>query len=405
MNQPSTLSPLSLENAEPSSALEQAKTNYLVLSAHDFRSPRKAGMHFIATELAKLGNTRFFSLRYSMLSRYTRDPRLTLDPIANRVGIYQGIECYLWKTLIHPFNTRRRWLRPLEYLLFSWYAQGRNPILRQWIREADVILLESGIAPVFFDLIKQLNPTAKVVYRVSDDLGTIQVAGYISNAFKKAAPRMDTVALLSKAMKDGVPDDCPAVFVPQAIDHSLADQADPSPYGPGIHAVSLGSMLFDPEFFVIASRKFPDIHFHVIGSGHARHPNYGPNVHVYEEMPFLQTLPYIKHANFGIAPYANTKLPVYLRDTSLKLTQYEFFGIPAVCPHLIAGDYKTRFGYTPDDADSIASAITASLEDYRPTADRKTVLNWQQVVARLLNPQAFPDTSMHPEPALGGGGR
>ncbi len=401
MNQPSPS--FAKENVEPSAPLSQNKTNYLVLSAHDFRSPRKAGMHFIATELAKLGNTRFFSLRYSMLSRYTRDPRLSLDDIANRIGIYQGIECYLWKTFIHPFNTRRSWLRPLEHLLFSWYARGRNPVLRQWIREADVILLESGIAPVFFDLIKELNPTAKVVYRVSDDLGTIQVAGYISTAFKKAAPRMDTVALLSKAMKDGVPADCPAVFVPQAIDHTLADKGDPSPYGPGIHAVSLGSMLFDPEFFVLASQKFPEIHFHVIGSGNPRHPNYGPNVHVYDEMPFLQTLPYIKHAKFGLAPYANANLPIYLRDTSLKLTQYEFFGIPAVCPHLIAGDYQTRFGYTPGDADSIAKAISGAL-DYRPTADRKTVLNWQQVVARLLNPQEFPDTSMSTEPVLTAGG-
>lgn len=399
MNQPSNFPAHTTQTAEPLASTSTDKTNYLILSAHDFRSPRKAGMHFIATELAKLGNTRFFSLRYSMLSRYTRDPRLSLDPIANRIGIYQGIECYLWKTLIHPFNTRRSWLRPLEHLLFSWYAQGRNPVLRHWISEADVILLESGIAPVFFDLIKKLNPTAKVVYRVSDDLGTIQVAGYISRAFARAAPRMDTVALLSKAMKDGVPANCPAVFVPQAIDHTLADKADPSPYKPGIHAVSLGSMLFDPEFFVLASRQFPHIHFHVIGSGHPRHPNYGSNVHVYDEMPFLQTLPYIKHAQFGIAPYANAKLPIYLRDTSLKLTQYEFFSIPAVCPHLIAGEYKSRFGYTPGDTNSIAKAIAAAL-DYQPTADRHTVLNWQQVVARLLNPQAFPDTFMGSESAF-----
>lgn len=393
MNQPPRLSAQAAEYAESPAAIDQRKPNYLVLSAHDFRSPRKAGMHFITTELAKLGTTRFFSLRYSLLSRHTHDPRVSLDPVANRIGIYQGVECYLWKTLIHPFNTRRSWLRPLEYLMFTWYAQGRNPVLRQWIREADVILLESGIAPIFFDLIKKLNPQAKVVYRGSDDLDTIQVAGYISRAFARAAPRMDTVALSSKAMQDGVPAGCPAVFVPQAIDHSLADKADPSPYKQGIHAVSLGSMLFDPEFFVLASRRFPDIQFHVIGSGHPRHPDYGPNVHVYGEMPFLQTLPYIKHARFGIAPYTDTRLPPYLRDTSLKLTQYEFFGIPAVCPHTIAGNYQSRVGYTPGDTDSITRAISAAL-DYRPTADRKTVLSWQQAVARLLNPQAFPDTAI-----------
>src|SRR5690606_14695125 len=148
---------------------------FLVLSAHDYRSPRKAGIHFVTNELAKRGKTRFFSLRYSKLSRYTHDPRLSLDDKANSIGEHQGVECYLWKTLIHPFNTRRPWLRPAENLLYNWYSQGRNPVLRRWINEADVIVLESGVAPIFFDLIKQLNPHAKILYRASDSLEAINV--------------------------------------------------------------------------------------------------------------------------------------------------------------------------------------------------------------------------------------
>lgn len=45
------------------------RPNYLVLSAHDYRTPRRASIHFITDELAKRGDTRFFSLRYSLLSR------------------------------------------------------------------------------------------------------------------------------------------------------------------------------------------------------------------------------------------------------------------------------------------------------------------------------------------------
>src|SRR5690606_18386342 len=82
----------------------RTQDRFLVLSAHDFRSPRKAGIHFVTTELARRGPTRFFSLRYSLLSRYTADPRLSLDQKANQVAVHQGVECYLWKTLIHPFN-------------------------------------------------------------------------------------------------------------------------------------------------------------------------------------------------------------------------------------------------------------------------------------------------------------
>lgn len=368
--------------------------NFLVLSAHDYRSPRKASIHFIADELAKRGPTRFFSLRYSRLSRYTSDPRLSLDNLANQVATHQGVECYLWKTLIHPFNTRRTWLRPAESMMYRWYSQGRNPVLRQWIKEATVILLESGVAPVFFDLIKQLNPSAKILYRASDSLEAINVAEYVNQAFARIAGDINTIALPSKALADSIPSRHNLIFVPQGIDHSVNEKADPSPYDDeGIHAVSVGSMLFDPSFFVLASNRFPHIHFHIIGSGHPRHPGYGDNVTVYGEMPFAQTVRYIKHADIGIAPYSSTNLPAYLRDTSLKLVQYEFFKLPAICPHFIAADYPTRFGYEIGNADSIEQAINRALSPTQPLASRP-VLSWGEVTERMLTPQFFRDTEM-----------
>jgi 2-beta-glucuronyltransferase len=391
MNQP--VNAPALEPTPADTAPAALKPVFLVLSAHDYRSPRRANIHFITRELAKLGTTRFFSLRYSKLSRYTHDPRLSLDNEANQIGFYYGVECYLWKTLYHPFNTRRPWLRPLENLMYSLYSRGRNPVLRRWIREADVILLESGVAPIFFDLIKQLNPTAKVLYRASDALDTINVAEYVNQAFARAAPQMDAIALPSKALAEGIPSRHNLAFVPHGIDHAVAEQADPSPYGEGVHAVSVGSMLFDPEFFVLAARRFPDIQFHIIGCGQPAHPDYGPNVHLYGEMPFAQTLPYIKHAQLGIAPYSSINLPVYLRDTSMKLIQYAFFGVPAICPHFIAADYNNRFGYDLGDADSIAAAIERALHPEQPLRVQP-VLNWEQVAERMLTPRAFADTEL-----------
>lgn len=391
MNQSVTTSTPESTLGDPAQAT--AKPVFLVLSAHDYRSPRRANIHFITRELEKLGTTRFFSLRYSRLSRYTHDPRLSLDEDANQIGFHYGVECYLWKTLFHPFNTRRAWLRPLENLMFSLYSRGHNPVLRRWILEADVILLESGVAPIFFDLIKRLNPGAKVLYRASDALDTINVAEYVNTAFARAAPQMNTIALPSKALADGIPSRHNLAFVPHGIDHTVAEQADPSPYGEGIHAVSVGSMLFDPQFFVLASRRFPQIQFHIIGCGQPAHADYGSNVHLYGEMPFAQTLPYIKHAQLGIAPYSSINLPIYLRDTSMKLIQYAFFGVPAICPHFIAADYSNRFGYDLGDADSIAAAIERALHPTQPIRTQP-VLNWQQVAERMLSPTAYADTEM-----------
>lgn len=375
------------------SAKPLGNENFLILSAHDYRSPRKANLHFITSELVKRGPTRFFSLRYSLLSKRTADPRLSLDAEANKIGTHQGVECYLWKTLIHPFNTRRKWLRPLESLMYYWYSRGHNAVLRKWISEATVIVLESGIAPIFFDLIKSLNPNAKILYRASDALETINVANYIHQTFARVAGQLHTIALPSKAMADAIPSKHNLAFVPQGIDHSVTEKADPSPYGPGIHAVSVGSMLFDASFFVLASKRFPDITFHVIGSGQGEEPGYGENVKVYGEMPFAQTLRYIKHAQLGIAPYSSNNLPAYLRDTSMKLIQYAFFEIPAICPFFIAADYPNRFGYEIGNEETIVEAINRALTPSTAIV-RQHVLSWNEVTERLLTPKLFRDTEI-----------
>lgn len=385
MNAPHTLA----NTGEPAMATApQVPPKHLLLSAHDFRSPRKAGIHFVASELAKMGPTRFFSLRYSFLSRYKQDPRLSLDDQANKIVNYQGVDCYLWKTPIHPIR-----IRPFESLMYYLYGLGLNKVLRRWISDSDVIILESGVAPIFFDLIKKLNPRAKILYRASDALDTIDAAEYIRNTFARVAKEFDTIVIPSKALADTIPSTDNLAFVPQGIDHSVGETANPSPYNEGIHAVSVGSMLFDPNFFVLASKRFPNIHFHIIGSCQPRHPEYGPNVSVYGEMPFAKTLPYIKHATLGIAPYSSVNLPAYLRDTSLKLTQYEFFEIPAICPHFIAADYPTRFGYEIGNEDSIAEAINRALNPAQPLVKR-TVLDWAQVTARMLAPKQFSDTEV-----------
>ena len=368
--------------------------NFLVISAHDYRSPRKANIHFITEELAQRGTARFFSLRYSHLSRYTADPRLPIDARANRIEQYRGVECFLWKTPLHPFNTRRPLLRPVETLMFRWYVHAANPVLLRWIEDADVILFESGTAPVFFELARRLNPAAKTVYIASDDLDTINSAEYVKHTFRRIAREIDVIRLPSRALARTIPSTDNLYFIPHGIDHGLAELGDPSPYGPGTHAVAVGSMLFDPEFFVSASRHFPAITFHVIGSGHPRHPDYGPNVVVHDEMPHAETVRYIKHAALGIAPYRATDLPDYLADTSMKLIQYDFFGLPAICPWAVVGDYDSRFGYSPDDECSIVAAIVAALHaPHRPSRRHPT---WADVADRVLHPTRFDDTRMQP---------
>ena len=365
--------------------------NSLLLTAHDYRTPRRANMHFIADELAKRGPTRFFSLRYSLLSKRTGDARVFLDGRANRVETVDGVECFLWKPLIHPFNTRRRALRPLENAMFRWAASHPPTTLVRWIEEADIIFFESGSAIQHVAMAARVNPAARRIYIASDDLAVIDVASFIHEEFRRVAPTMDALCLTSPRLADDMPTTTNRFVVPHGLDLGIADRADPSPYDTPVNAVSVGSMLFDRTFFEIAGSAFPDIVFHVIGPGAIDRQGFPSNVRIHDEMPHEETLRYIKHARFGIAPYGADSIPAYLADTSMKLMQYRFFGLPAVCPSVVAGDAVDRFGYEPRQPDSITRAITRALSSTPEVASRKFI-SWSEVTDRLIDPSAFADT-------------
>lgn len=364
--------------------------NVLFLSAHDFRTPRKAGRHFVAEKLTSLAKVRFFSIRYSWLSKRRPDPRHVIADRANRVETFQGVDCFLWRPPLHPFNLRRPYLRLLERWLYRLYVALVPDIFIQWVEEADVIFFESGIAPVFFEKIKKINPTAKLVYVAADELDAIDVASYVKQLMRRVSSEFDYVIVNSRAMVRDFSPGTKRFFVPHGIDESLREKGEPNPYSSGINAVSVGSMLFDSEFIRLAAASHPEMVFHVIGCGQPPHPAWPDNVRLYDEMPFDETIRYVKHADIGLAPYRPEGIPASLADTSLKLQQYAFFGIPAVCPYAAIGSHTERFGYQAGDVDSIREAITNAKTAGRQASIR--VLNWQQVADRYMAPERYADT-------------
>jgi 2-beta-glucuronyltransferase len=366
--------------------------SFLMISGHDFRSPRKANVHFIAEELAKLGKTRFFSIGFSYLSRIKKGPRVSLWGRANRPEHYQGVDTYLWRTLLHPFNLRLPFLRCIEKFWFNDYVADAPNTLREWIADAGTIILESGMSVIFYDLIKEINPTARVIYLCSDDLDTIGCSSHLQDQLQRITAQLDGIRVPSRVLASAFSSNAYVFFVPHGIDRSINDLGKTSPYAGGVNLVAVGSMLFDPHFFTIAAAAFPDYTFHVIGGGAKAALLRAPNIRVYGEMPFTETIAYIRHADVGIAPYEGKHVSNYLADTSMKLMQFGYLGLPAVCPHAAVGDYTGRFGYTPDDADSIVAAIRSALACGHFQAS--PALSWAEVTQRILAPTTFADTHL-----------
>lgn len=376
-----------------------ADSRFLLVSAHDYRTRRKVNVHFVADELKRRGAVTFFSVAYSLLSRLKgRDPRLGQDLPANRMVRHEGVDCYLWKTLVHPGGgLRQKSLRPLMDSWFRSYAGSAPPALAEAAAKADVVVVESGIGVLFLETIRRANPRARIVYLASDDLTTIGIHPYVIEQFQTAAAYLDYAVLPSPLLAASMPAGLPCVHVPHGLDIDPDADVGPTPFAGGVTGVCVGSMLFDVDFFRLASEAAPEVSFHAIGSGVANPPAI-PRVTWHAEMRYADTLRYLKHAHFGIAPYKQANAPYYLADTSMKLMQFGCFGLPAVCPEFTVGRHAgARFGYRPGDQASIGEAIRRAVAAGRIAPP--PFLTWRDVVDRILEPAAYPDTAIRREPA------
>jgi 2-beta-glucuronyltransferase len=366
----------------------------VLISDHDYRTPRRANMHPIADALVRLGYAvTFVSVRFSRLSRIKGDSRTFLWDRANRPEMYNGVRCYLWRTpVLHPFYPRRRGLDGLAAQLYRAYGHWPSRFLDDALARASHVVVESGLGAALLRRARSGNRSARIAYLASDELKTVGTHPFLQRQLERSAGCVDHFCLPSPKMAPGFSfADSQAFYVPHGLDAADFGRETANPYDGPRNAVSVGSMLFDRGVFTSAAARVPEVTFHVIGAGDTFEAP--PNVRQYPEMPFRDTLAFIRHADIGIAPYRPAPGCDYLCDTSMKLMQYEHFGLPAVCPDFAAGFSPHRFGYAPGDPETIESAIRAALLHGRNPSPRQ-FLSWEDVARRLLEPRAFPDTHL-----------
>jgi len=357
----------------------------LVLSGHDYRSRRKAGIHFVTEAAAAYFKQRkFISIGYSHLSRFNGDQRIALDRLANIWAAEAGVECFLWKTAVHPVNVGGRLLEPISALPYRALARREAPVLDTAIRSSSTIMVESGLSPIFLDRIRQLAPSARLIYFCSDLLDTLGVHPVVDRVLKRNLANVDLIRVPAHAMLSAFADSGAATkVIPNGIATADLDRPMTSPYSDRRAICSVGSMLFDPSYFQVAADAYPEIDFHIIGSS-CSHRAYLANVIMHPEMPYLATLPFIQYAAALVAPYRSSKSASYLSETSLKMLQAAYYGVPAICPDFAVGQRRRRFGYIPNNANSIIAATRDALSAgrQRPATD---IIDWEAVARELFS--------------------
>ena len=362
--------------------MPDAVRRVLLLSGHYLGSKRRAGFHHLASAYWSLGwDVTFVTAAISGLSRLRGDYRFAY-PVreeANRlVPVRERLTSYVLMTRTHPGNLRFGLANRLSAPWFARYAQVPLGSLEQRLPEADLVVFEGTAALLVVDRIGELAPSARLVYRASDDLRALGVHPLILEAEARAIPRFDLVSASTPQIAEALAVYGPVEVHPPGVDKSAFDRPTESPYGEGSAAVFAGvSPLFDYESLGTAAELAPHVAFHVIGPPPRPMP---ANVVFHPELPFEQVVPYVQHATFGLLLFP----PGYASlGQGNKVAQYSYCRLPIVAPARLEGDRPNLCFFDPGNAESLRRALEEAERMPHSTAFADGVMSAEELAAVL----------------------
>lgn len=372
----------------------------LIGSAHFFAPDyRDAGMHRFAKTLAARGHhVDFVTFGQSQLKQLVK-PEARKFARSARDAVRRGINpanihAHIHGEWVHPLSGSKlleALTRPVER------RYGR--MLDEWtsdaVQSADVVILEFGCALYYLETIKRLNPRATHVGFYSDRVSVVGFRPEIIPLIKESAPKFDLVRTNAEALLEDLPTGTNGRYVPQGIDKDQMALDLPSPYVDGTrNIVSVGNMLFDEQAVNAIAAAAPEAIVHVIG---AEMETPRGNVKVYGELPFKKTLPFIVNADVGLAPYRPVIGCDYLLQSSLKIKQYSYAGLPILLNKDIGIKAPNFVTYDLNAPEGVRKAIDAAFALGKSAEYGRDLLDWDEVIDYLLT--VIAETSKRTRPA------
>jgi len=360
----------------------------VLITGHYYGSKRKAGFHNIAEALARNGwEILFFTSSISWLSILRNDYRMTY-PVRREAGkmidAAENIKSFVWFTPYHPANLRLSLLNRLSTKLFSNYGNISLGKAEDFIKNSDMFIFESTPGLFLFEQFKKLNPKARFVYRVSDDLRLLRVHPALLSQEKRILPMFDLVSVPSiylYRLFEGLPN---LKLHLHGIRKDLYNRDYSNPYaGSAVpNLIFVGVSHIDYDFLERASRLCPHCHFHMIGP--ITEIPARDNVTAYGEMPFEETIPYIKYANMGLQMLKYSPGIECITDSN-KIVQYTYSKLPIIAPDFLRTKHAHMFYYKPCDDSSIKKAIADGLKFDRSKISVEEINSWDDLTLKLVS--------------------
>ena len=359
------------------------------ITGHYYLSKRRAGFHNLADAAVRLGyHVNFVTVGFSLLSYLRNDYRIHISGIHknyNRVRrINAHLDSYVYFTSWHPMTLLLPILNQLSMHWMDKYGQNNLGSLLSIVKQTDIFIFESGPGLFLFRRFQKENHTARMIYRVSDDIRILgSTHPRLIELEREIAPDFDYISVPSSVMLEMFPSVCPSLDR-HGLDKQAYNTCTCSPYDAGTqNAVFVGTGYMDINFLRAAAEAYPQCKFHIIGpmtdSLHMK------NVYFLGEMPFKSTIPYVKFANVGLAIRTFRKGYASTLTDSLKIIQYRYCGLPIVSPDFLNLNREGVFYYNPSNPTSCVRALGQALQHGRHSEYANEVFSWDEVAQRILS--------------------
>jgi 2-beta-glucuronyltransferase len=357
----------------------------VLVTSHYLNSDRKAGFHFLADAFWRAGwDVLFFTESISWLSYLNGNERCKYPLFRERHRLFrvrERLASYVWLTPFHPINLRIGLLNRLSAPVLRLYPRFSLGEAEPELARADLFVFDSDHGLFLFDRLKELNPDARFVYRVSDDIRMMRHHPLVPAKEEQVVTGFDLISVPSAAFRQRFAALVNVRLHHHGLDKTLFDQPQANPYG-GVrpNVLYVGKHYFDADFLARAVQLFPDWSFHVFGA-------VGPlpiarNLTAYGERPFPELVPYLQHADIGLQNLAPVPGAEAFTD-SLKMIQYTYCRLPIVAPSFLRHARRHVFYYEPDDEQSIREALLAASQFDRTQISAAEVLSWDELAAQL----------------------
>ena len=310
----------------------------VIITGHFPFQKRRGSILWVSQHLQEMGwHVTHVTVGYSWLSVIKPDQRLTALDYKPKTGVQvhsTTLSTIFGFSPLHPVRTGHAFVDQILARLKSLFINYWRPRLRKPLREADLVICESGAPVLLGPLLTQFAPTAARVYRVNDDIRLLNAPDHLINTEHEMLPKFSRVSsanmsLTKRFMHQNTTID--AMGVP----NTQLKKPRKSPYmDKSSHRVAVcgGTTQLDQRSLRWIAQNRPNWQIHVLGRVKKTVPIPPKNITFHGEISFEEVLDFIAFADIGLAPYIDKPGIEYQTTNSNRMLLHRFYGLPILGP-------------------------------------------------------------------------